>query len=202
MDMWEPYINSVTEYLANADNKIVFDRFHIMGHMGEAVDTTRKSEHRELRGQGIEILTGSKYTWLYGYENLPDKYKRQFRVLKALNLKTARAWAIKESLRILWSYHRLGWATRFYTQWFFWATHSRLQPVIDVAYMIKRHLYGVLNYFSAARITNAAAEGLNSKIQTIKKMAYGYRNREHFKTAILFHCGGLQLYPATHGIVR
>ncbi len=202
MDMWEPYINSVTEYLANADNKIVFDRFHIMGHMGKAVDTVRKSEHRELRGQGIEILTGSKYTWLYGEENLPDKYKRQFRVLKALNLKTARAWAIKESLRILWSYHRLGWATRFYTQWFFWATHSRLQPVIDVAYMIKRHLYGVLNYFSAARITNAAAEGLNSKIQTIKKMAYGYRNREHFKTAILFHCGGLQLYPATHGIVR
>jgi transposase len=63
----------------------------------------------------------------------------------------------------------------------------------------KRHLYGVLNYFSAARITNAAAEGLNSKIQTIKKMAYGYRKREHFKTAIFFHCGGLQLYPATHG---
>ncbi len=65
--------------------------------------------------------------------------------------------------------------------------------------MVKRHLYGVLNYFSAARITNAAAEGLNSKIQTIKKMAYGYRNKEHFKTAIFFHCGGLQLYPATHG---
>ena len=71
----------------------------------------------------------------------------------------------------------------------------RLQPVIDVAYMIKRHLYGLLNYFSAARITNAAAEGLKSKIQTIKKMAYGNRNREHFKTAIFFHCGGLQLYP-------
>ena len=78
---------------------------------------------------------------------------------------------------MLWRYQRLGWATKFYKQWFFWATHSRLQPVIDVAYMIKRHLYGVLNYFSAARITNAAAEGLNSKIQTIKKMAYGYRNR-------------------------
>ena len=85
---------------------------------------------------------------------------------------------------------------------FFWATHSRLEPVIDVAYMIKRHLYGVLNYFSAARITNAAAEGLNSKIQTIKKMAYGFRNREHFKTAIFFHCGGLQLHPATHGEAR
>jgi transposase len=200
MDMWEPYINSVTEHLDDAEQKIVFDRFHIIKHMGEAVDTVRKREHRELRAEGIETLTGSKYLWLYAERNLPDRHKSQFRVLKALNLKTARAWAIKESLAVLWRYHRLGWALKFYTQWFFWATHSRLEPVIDVAYMIKRHLYGVLNYFSAARITNAAAEGLNSKIQTIKKMAYGFRNKEHFKTAIFFHCGGLQLYPATHGI--
>lgn len=199
MDMWPAYINSVREHLEDADKKIVFDRFHIMKHMGEAVDTVRKSEHRDLRAEGIETLTGTKYLWLYAERNLPAKHKGPFRVLKALNLKTARAWAVKESLSVLWNYHRLGWATRFYTQWFFWATHSRLKPVIDVAYMIKRHLYGVLNYFSAARITNAAAEGLNSKIQTIKKMAYGFRNREHFKTAIFFHCGGLQLYPATHG---
>ena len=199
MDMWDPYINSVKEHLADAEKKIVFDRFHIIKHMGEAVDTVRKSEHRHLRAEGIETLTGSKYLWLYAERNLPEKHKREFGVLKALNLKTARAWAIKESLSVLWGYHRLGWALKFYTQWFFWATHSRLQPVIDVAYMIKRHLYGVLNYFSAARITNAAAEGLNSKIQTIKKMAYGFRNKEHFKTAIFFHCGGLQLYPATHG---
>ena len=113
-------------------------------------------------------MTGTKYLWLYTERNLPAKHKGPFRALKALNLKTARAWAIKESLAVMWNYHRLGWATRFYTQWFFWATHSRLEPVIDVAYMIKRHLYGVLNYFSAARITNAAAEGLNSKIQTIE----------------------------------
>jgi transposase len=200
MDMWEPYINSVKENLTDAEKKIVFDRFHIMKHMGEAVDTVRKGEHRELRAEGIDTLTGSKYLWLYAEKNLPDKHKSRFRDLKTLNLRTGRAWAIKESLAALWSYHRLGWALQFYKQWFFWATHSRLKAVIDVAYMIKRHLYGVLNYFSAARITNAAAEGLNSKIQTIKKMAYGFRNKEHFKTAIFFHCGGLQLYPGTHGI--
>jgi transposase len=198
MDMWEPYVNSVRAHFDDADTRIVFDRFHIMKHMGEAVDTVRKREHRELRAEGIDALVGTKYWWLYAERNLPAAHKGPFRTLKALNLKTARAWAIKESLAVLWNYHRLGWATKFYAQWFFWATHSRLQPVIDVAYMIKRHLYGVLNYFSAARITNAAAEGLNSKIQTIKKMAYGFRNREHFKTAIFFHCGGLQLYPATH----
>lgn len=199
MDMWEPYISSVREHLIDADQKIVFDRFHIAKHMGEAVDTVRKREHRELRAEGIETLTGSKYLWLYAEANLPAKHKGAFQALKALNLKTARAWAIKESLAVLWDYHRLGWALKFYKQWFFWATHSRLQPVIDVAYMIRRHLYGVLNYFSAARITNAAAEGINSKIQTIKKMAYGFRNPQHFKTAIFFHCGGLQLYPVTPG---
>jgi transposase len=199
MDMWEPYVNSVRQYLDDAENKIVFDRFHIMQHMVGAVDAVRKIEHKALRAEGLDTLTGSKYLWLYSEENLPAKHRERFRTLKCTSLETTRAWAIKESLRALWHYQRLGWALKFYKQWFFWATHSRLQPVIDVAYMIKRHLFGIRNYFSTARITNAAAEGMNSKIQTIKEMAYGYRNREHFKTAIFFHCGGLQLYPATHG---
>ncbi len=173
-----------------------------MKHMVESVDTVRKREHRALQAEGLDLLTGSKYLWLYSQENLPERNRERFVALKATNLKTGRAWAIKDSLRALWHYRRLGWARRFYKQWYFWATHSRLAPVIDVARIINRHLKGVLNYFSTARITNAAAEGLNSKIQTIKKMAYGYRNREHFKTAIFFHCGGLQLYPdrpLTHG---
>lgn len=202
MDMWEPYVNSVCAYLPDPEEKIVFDRFHIMKHMVESVDTVRKREHRALSAEGLDLLAGSKYLWLYSQENLPERHKERFAALKATNLKTGRAWAIKESLRALWHYRRLGWARRFYKRWYFWATHSRLTPVIDVARMINRHLQGVLNYFATARITNAAAEGLNSKIQTIKKMAYGYRNREHFKTAIFFHCGGLQLYPAstiTHG---
>jgi len=200
MDMWQPYINSVRQHFDDADKKIVFDRFHIMQHMVDAVDAVRKVEHKALRAEGLDTLTGSKYLWLYSEENLPAKHRQRFRTLKSTNLETARAWAIKESLRALWHYHRLGWALKFYKQWFFWATHSRLQPVIDVAYMIKGHLFGIENYFSTARITNAAAEGMNSKIQTIKEMAYGYRNREHFKTAIFFHCGGLQLYPGTHEV--
>jgi transposase-like protein len=91
------------------------------------------------------------------------------------------------------------WAERHWTRWYFWATHSRLTPVIGTARLIQRHLPNVLTFF-AHRITNAVSEGLNSKIQTIKKMAYGFRNREHFKTAIYFHCGGLDLYPVTHSI--
>ena len=198
MDMWPAYINSVQAHLPDPEHKTVFDRFHVMKHMGEAVDTVRKGEHRALRAQGLDILTGSKYLWLYSEENLPERHKQRFATLRQANLKTARAWAIKESLRWLWSYRRAGWARRFWKQWYFWATHSRLKPVIEVARLIHRHLQGVFNFFSY-RVTNAVAEGLNSKIQTIKKMAYGFRNPEHFKTAIFFHCGGLQLYPATHG---
>lgn len=199
MDMWEPYINSVRQHLDGADEKIVFDRFHLMGYMGKAVDTVRKQEHRRLRAQGDDSLTGSKYLWLYSQENLPDRHRDRFAALRDTDLKTARAWAIKENLRRLWSYHRRAWGLRHWKSWYFWATHSRLQPVIEAARTLERHLQGILSYF-AHRITNAASESLNSRIQAIRVAARGYRNRAHFKAAIYFHCGGLDLYPVTHSI--
>ncbi len=107
MDMWPAYINSVLAHFYDAHDKIVFDLFHIMKHMGEAVYTVRKREHKELRAEGIDTLTGTKYLWLYAERNLPAKHKSPFRALKALNLNTARAWAIKESLAVMWNYHRL-----------------------------------------------------------------------------------------------
>ena len=88
-------------------------------------------------------------------------------------------------------------AREFWKRWYFWATHSRLDPIIKKAKMIRDHLSGVMAYFTY-RITNAVAEGMKSKIATIQKMAYGFRNKEHFKTAIYFHCGNLQLYPEIH----
>ncbi len=102
-------------------------------------------------------------------------------------------------LRELWSYHSLGWANRFWQRWYYWATHSRLPAMVDAAKLIARHLQNILTYFKH-RITNAVAEGLNSKIATIQKRACGFRNRDYFKIAIYFHCGGLDLYPvsATH----
>lgn len=194
-DMWDPYLRSIKEHVPDAAGKIVFDRFHIMQHMGRALDTVRKREHRELLAGDDETLTGSKYLWLYSRENLPEHHADRFKQLRAIDLKTGRAWSIKESLRHLWSYTRRGWAERHWRQWYFWATHSRLKPVIETARTVQRHLANVMTYFTH-RITNAVSEGLNSKIQTIKKRAYGFPNREHFKTAIYFHCGGLDLYPA------
>ena len=184
---------------ADADEKIVFDRYHLMKYLTTAVDTVRKQENRALAAGGDKRLAGSKYVWLYSAENLPARHVDRFARLRAGDLKTARAWAIKESLRHFWAYQRRGWAAKHFKRWYFWATHSRLQPVIDAARTLKRHEAGLLSYF-AHRISNAGAEGLNSRIQAIRVSARGYRNREHFKTAIYFHLGGLQLYPQTHGL--
>ncbi|MEY8016477.1 ISL3 family transposase [Mycobacterium servetii] len=195
MDMWEPFAASVRAHLSDAENKIVFDRYHLMGYLTKAVDTVRKAENRALAAAGDKSLAGSKYLWLYSAENLPDRHQDRFATLRSGDLKTARAWAIKESLRHFWSYQRRGWAAKHFKRWYFWATHCRLKPIIDAAKTLKRHEAGLLSYF-AHRITNAGAEGLNSRIQAIRVSARGYRNREHFKTAIYFHLGGLQLYPA------
>lgn len=193
-DLEEGTVEHIADERRQASRDGYFERFHVMGHIGKAVDTVRKRENRALRGAGDDILVGSKYLWLYAKENLPERQRERFAALRDADLKTARAWAIKESLRRLWSYHRPGWGLRHWKSWYFWATHSRLRPVIEVARMLKRRLAGILSYFDH-RITNAGSESLNSRIQAIRVAAHGFRNREHFKTAIYFHCGGLNLYP-------
>jgi len=199
MDMWDPYLRSTRQYVPDADSKIVFDRYHVMSHIGAAVDTVRKQEQRALRAAGLDTLTGTKYLWLYAQENLPEYHRERFAALRGLDLKTERAWVLKEQLRDWWDYQRPGWAERSWKRWYFRATHSRLAPVVEVAHMLRRHLPSLLTYFTH-RITNATSEGLNSKIQAIKHQAYGFRNPDHFKVAIWFHCGGLDLFPLTHAI--
>lgn len=194
MDMWEPYVKATRENLPLAADKIVFDRFHVMGHVNKAVDAVRRQEHRMLTAQGDDTLKGTKYYWLYAYDNLPDKHFADFEVTRRTKLQTSRAWAIKETLRKLWSYHSPGWARRFFRDWYDWARRSRLAPIRRAARTIRDHLDQIITYCTH-RVTNAVAEGLNSKIMTIKRKACGYANREHFKTAIYFFCGGLDLYP-------
>lgn len=197
MDMWQPYFRSTCDHLPQGEKKVVFDRYHLMGHMNKAVDEVRKKEHRHLRTQDDDTLSGTKYLWLFAEENLPARHQERFALLKGLHLKTGRAWAIKEMLRDLWRYQRRGWALKHFRSWYQWATRSRLAPVRKVAVMLRGHLDNVLTYFDH-RITNAASEGLNSKIQALKHSAFGFRNRGHFRTAIFFHCGGLNLLPVTH----
>ena len=194
MDMWEPYVQATLEALPLAKEKIVFDRFHIMQHMTKAVDQVRKGEHRQLSSENDDRLKKTKYLWLTTEKNLSEKQEAAFEDLKNSALKTARAWSIKETLRNLWSYQSTGWAKRFFDHWYKWASRSRLEPVKKVARMIQRRLENVITYCTHF-ITNAVAEGLNSKIMSIKRRAGGFSNPENFKTAVYFHCGGLSLYP-------
>jgi len=195
MDMSKSYIAATRKKLADARSKIVFDRYHLMQHVNKAVDTVRKQEHKALGKDSL--LSGSKYLWLYASENLPEKHQETFRSLRASDLKTARAWAIKENIRHLWHYQREVWAERFWKRWYFWATHSRLEPIKRAAHTLKAHQYGIMNFFKY-RISNGLAEGINSRIETLWKSACGFRNKERFRTVILFHLGGLDLYPVTH----
>ena len=149
MDMWEPYIGATREGLPDGATKIVFDRFHIMREMTQAVDTVRKQEHREfLRTDESSPLTGTKYLWLYSDERRPNHHTETFAALQALNLKVGRAWAIKEALRTLWTYRQTAAVKRFFTHWYGWAVRSRLEPVRHVAATLKRHLDGVLRFVS------------------------------------------------------
>ena len=194
MDMWDPYISSTLENVPDAHGKIVFDRFHVMRHVNEAVDSVRKEENRDLVKKGIMDLKGSRYIWLYSQENLPDKYRERYNALKSSDLKTGKAYSMKENIRNLWNCGSGEDAREYWKKWYSWIVHSSIDAMKIVAKMMRVHIDKILNYFTH-RITNAKAEGINSKIALIEKMAYGFRNRGHLKTAIYFKCGNLDLYP-------
>ena len=194
MDMWDPYIAATRAYVPDAGKKIVFDRFHVMRQVLDAVDKVRKSEHRQLCETGEQTLKGTKYLWLWSQENIPAWRQPEFEALKAKDLKVCRAWAIKENLRHLWDYRYEANMRSYFKRWYFWATHSRLEPIKKAAKTLKVHLNNIVTY-ARHRITNSLAEGINTKIEKIKRMACGFRNRCHYKTAIYFHCGGLDLFP-------
>lgn len=180
--------------MPEAEKKIVFDRFHIMKQMVDAVDAVRRQEHKKLLSEGEQTLTSSRHLWLRNRENVANRDRLAFEELRRQNLKVARAWAHKENLRKLWSYVSPSCAEKSFVKWYSAAIRSRLEPVKRVARMIKPKLANILTYCRKP-FTNATAEGLNSKIMAIKRRAGGYRNAEHFETVIYFLCGGLNLDP-------
>jgi transposase len=192
VDMWEPFIQTIQKQVPDAD--IVHDKFHVSKYLGEAVDKVRRQEHKELMAQGDETLKGSRQLWLYNPENFSPEQMEEFSVLKDLQLKVARAWAAKELFSKFWNYQEEGWARRFFKDWFGWVSRSQLKPVVEVAQMLKRHLDNLLTYLKH-HITNAVTEGLNSKIQSLKSAARGFRNFRNYRIRILFFCGKLSLYP-------
>lgn len=192
MDMWEPFLQATLKRAPQA--AVVHDKFHIASHLNEAVDQVRRKEQKELLAQGDATLTGTRQLWLYNPQNFTEEQAAEFARLRDSGLKVARAWAAKELFARIWGYRYEGSARKFFADWFGWASRSRLQPLIKVARMLKRHLDNILTYLRHP-ITNAVTEGLNSKIQMLKSNARGFRSFENYRLRILFFCGKLDLYP-------
>lgn len=197
-DMWAPYIDAIKKRLPNA--LLVFDKFHIVRHLLDAVDTVRKEEAQKLKKEDPELLKKSRYIWLKNPWNLTDDQKVRLSDLEKLNLKINRAYLLKEAFRKFWDYSYPAWAKKYLNQWFWWATHSRLKPMRDFAWMVRKHQDDVLNYFKVP-IDNGAVEGLNNKAKAISHRAYGYRTAETFKLALYHGMGKLPEPQLTHKFV-
>jgi len=178
---------------------ICFDHFHVIQNVNKAVDEVRRDEQNNLPQDARKDFSRSRFCFLYGKENLPDKYKVRFEKAKTISLKTSRAWAIKENLRELWSEDRNEEETAaYFKRWYWWATHSRLDPIRKVAHSLKNHWNGIAAAIKHG-ISNALTEGINSKIEAVKRDACGFRNKYNFMIAIMFHCGKLDMSPEIRG---
>jgi transposase len=194
MDMWDPYVRSVCEHVPGGEKKIVFDKFHIAKHLSEAVDQVRRRENKTLRAAGDDRLVGTRYDWLRHPAAMDPGDRKTFAALRNSGLKTARAWALKEAMMAFYCYIYERPARKHFRWWYGWAVRSRLTPMKEVARMLLRRFENIVTYLTH-RITNAASESVNSKVQWVKYTARGFRNKDNFVAAIYFHCGGLDLAP-------
>jgi transposase len=178
------FISGIEDSFPNAS--ITFDKFHVMKLMNEAVDKVRRGEQSHNA-----LLKKTRYVWLKNPENLTASQNQILMPLKDLRLKTMRAYNIKLALRDFWGYKYRKSAESYLKRWYFWATHSRLDPVIECDKTIKRHWNGVTNYIKT-KIDNGILEGTNSLIQAAKDSARGFRSTKNFITTIYLRTGKLK----------
>jgi transposase len=197
-DMWKPYLRVVAKEAGQALH--VLDRFHIMAHVGKAIDKIRAQEARALRAGGQEpVLTGTRWCLLKRPKNLTDNQAVKLKELLGLNLKTVRAYLLKEDLQRFWSYQTAGWAGRFLDQWCQRTMRSRLEPMKKVARMLRSHRPLLLNWFRArGRVALGAVEGFNNKAKVTSRRAYGYRSFDVMKIALYHTLGELPVPEFTH----
>ena len=184
MDMWKPFRNAT---LARAPQAaILFDKFHIMRHLGEALDKVRKSEYARLSGKDRRYIKGQKYMLLSRHENLTREGRQSLKTLLAANKRLNTAYLLKESFGQLWDYEREGWARRFFENWRASLKWQRLEPYEKFAQMIDRHWDGIAAYCKPEnKVSLGFVEGLNNKIRVIQRRAYGLRDQEYLRLKIL-----------------
>lgn len=192
-DMWDPYTKVIAERLPHA--LLVFDKFHLVRHLHNAVDEVRRKEAARQRKQGNTLLKGERYLFLKNPENLTDKQQRTLSFLTRFNLDITKAWLLKEEFRLVWDCADADQAQRFLKTWFRKAGYSRLKPMKQFVKLVKNHLDGILAWFKT-KISNGVAEALNNTAKAISRRSRGFRTPEAFET-VLMHCMGGLLMPQT-----
>ncbi|MBP6480774.1 MAG: ISL3 family transposase [Pseudomonadales bacterium] len=184
MDMWKPFRKATRAHVPQA--AILFDKFHVMRHLGEALDTVRKAEYARLKGKERRFIKGQKYTLLSHQENLSTEGRQALKTLLAANKRLNTAYLLKESFGQLWDYRREPWARRFFENWRASLKWQRLKPYEKFAEMIDRHWDGIAAYCKPEnKVSLGFVEGLNNKIRVIQRRAYGLRDEEYLRLKIL-----------------
>ena len=183
MDMSRPYITAITETLPDID--IVFDHFHVTALMNKALDEVRKEQQENLNGPESKILKGQRFLLLKNYKDLEPEFKGRVDASLKINEPLFKAYVLKEQFILFWEQSSLKEAWIFLDQWISDANETGISKLKKMAKTLDNHRIGLLNYFKH-RINNAAAEGINNKIKTMKRQAYGFRDIEYFKLR-LYH---------------
>ncbi len=188
-DMWKPYLKVIAAKIPQALN--VLDRFHIVGHLNEAVDEVRRGEQSRLHGRPLaQRLKGMRWQLLRRGSRVRGRARSKLNALLASKLATARAWNLKESFDYLWHYRSPIYVVAYLGYWCARAMRSRLEPMKKVARMLRAHEPLILNWFEAkGELSSAAVEGLNNKIRVVTRRSYGFRTYPAMELA-LYHCLG------------
>ena len=194
MDMWAPYAKLVRDHATNA--QILFDRFHIVKHLSDAVDAARRELWRQLTSKEKVEVKGTRWLLLKNPWNLTNDQKDRLSTLVRWNSPLVRAWYLKESFQLFWGYKQPWRAKQHLLKWINSAMRSRLEPFKKFARMLQSHLDGVLAW-TKTRLSNGAVEGMNNKIKSISHRSFGFRSAANFIAAIYHCCARLPL-PAEH----
>jgi transposase len=196
-DMWRPYLNVVRQLLGEAVH--VLDRFHIVANLNKALDQVRAAESKELSKKGFNSLKHTKYCFLKNPGNLTPKQKLKLDEVLNLDLKSVRAYLLKESFQSLWDHHTVDWARWYLKKWCARAMRSRLEPIKKFVKSVRRHEDLILNYFEAKKqFSSGVVEGMNRKTNLITRKSYGFRSEEIQKTALFHTLGQLPEPELTH----
>jgi transposase len=186
MDMWKAFRTSTLKEGNAPQALIVYDKFHVLRHLQDALDQVRKSEYARLTGPGRRFIKGQKYALLSRWRNLTLPGRKSLKLLFHANKRLHTAYLLKESFEQLWSYETPGWARRFFDNWRQALKWQRLRPYEKFAAMIEKHWDGIVAYcHTDNKVALGFVEGLNNKIRVIQRRAYGFRDEEYLRLKIL-----------------